>query len=311
MLPELKQRLNGLAADLKERAAGASDPGQTDYDEAVGVWLPSFRQQVDELLAEHERSQAHYAGLLRDAIRRIDREWGRLSRLNPFDPPLPEEDVERLAADLDAWRDTAERQANNPVALREILARHVPALEQRIALAIDQISAGRRDLEGLDRQYRKAAQNAHNLRMTIRDQRADSAFPELSWETEEADRVWEQALEAERNAQTSRTLLQACDHLQRGVNAALQAEQLYARVEHQMQSALRRLNEELRALSSGLDKARRQADDLRARGEEDEAAELERALDGVERGIALAHESGAFEEALRRLRDARTTLERV
>ena len=163
-----------------------------------------------------------------------------------------------MAADLDAWRDTAERQADNPVALREILGRHAPALEQRIDLAIEQITAGRRDLEALDRHYRKAAQNAHALRMRIRDLRAENAFASLTWDTEEADRVWDEAMEAERDCQTARTLLQACDHLQRAVNAALQAEQLYSRVEHQMQSALRRLDDELRGLHAGIDRARKQ-----------------------------------------------------
>jgi hypothetical protein len=311
MLPELRQRLNVLADALKEQRDRVADAAQTDHDEAVTAWLPSFQQQLEELRAEHARSQTHHAGLLRDAIRRIDKQWTRLSRLDPFDPPLPEEDVERLGADLEAWRDTAERQADNPVALREILGRHAPPLEQRIDLAIEQVISGRRDLEALDRQYRRAAQNAHALRMRIRDLRAESAFPSLAWDTDEADRVWDQALESERNSQATRTLLQACDQMQRAVNAALQAEQLYARVEHQMQSAMRRLGDELRALQAGIDKARRQADDLRERGEEDEAAEVERACEAAERGIELAYESGTFEEALRRLRDARGALGRA
>jgi hypothetical protein len=310
MLPELRQRLNSLADALKEQVSLAADPAQLDHDRAVNAWLPSFRQQIEELDAEQARSRAHYAGLLRETIRRIDKQWTRLARLDPYDPPLPAEDVVRLAADLDAWRDTAERQADNPVALREILARHAPALEQRIVLAIEQITTGRRDLEALDRHYRKAAQNAHALRMRIRDLCAESAFANLTWETEEADRIWDEALEAERDCQTARTLLQACDHLQRAVNAALQAEGLYARVEHQLQSALRRLNDELRGVHGAISKARRQADALRERGEEEEAAEIERACDGAERGIELAYASGTFEEALRRLRDARDTVER-
>lgn len=310
MLPELRQRLNALTDSLKDQSAIIADPAQTDHDEALNVWLPSFRQQIEELHAEHQRSQADYAGLLRDTIRRIDKQWSKLSRLDPFDPPLPGEDVTRLAADLDAWRDTAERQADNPVALREILGRHAPALEQRIDLAIEQITAGRRDLEALDRHYRKAAQNAHALRMRIRDLRAENAFANLTWDTEEADRVWDEAMEAERDCQTARTLLQACDHLQRAVNAALQAEQLYSRVEHQMQSALRRLDDELRGLHAGIDRARKQADALRERGEDEEAVDIERACEGAERGIELAYESGTFEEALRRLRDARSALGR-
>ena len=310
MLPELRQRLNGLTDAMKEHRALVTDPSQIDHDEAVSVWLPSFEEQIEELHAEHNRSLAHHAALLREAIRRIDKQWNKLSRLDPYDPPLPAEDVTRLAADLDAWRDTAERQADNPVALREILGRHAPALEQRIDLAIEQIAAGRRDLEALDRHYRKAAQNAHALRMSIRGLRAESAFPSLAWDTDEADRVWDEALEAERDCQTARTLLQACDHLQRAVNAALQAEQLYSRVEHQMQSALRRLGDELRAVQTGIDKARKQADALRERGEDEEAAEVERACEGAERGIDLAYESGTFEEALRRLRDARGALGR-
>ena len=128
---------------------------------------------------------------------------------------------------------------------------------ERIVLAIEQITTGRRDLEALDRHYRKAAQNAHALRMRIRDLCAESAFANLTWETE-ADRIWDEALEAERDCQTARTLLQACDHLQRAVNAALQAEGLYARVEHQLQSALRRLNDELRGVHEAISKARRQ-----------------------------------------------------
>jgi len=311
MLPELRQRLNALADALKEQRGRAGDPAQTDYDEAVKAWLPSFQQQLEELRAEHARSQAYHVGLLRDAIRRIDKQWTRLSRLDPFDPPLPEEDVQRLGADLEAWRDTAERQADNPVALREILARHAPSLEQRIALAIEQVTSGRRDLEALDRQYRRAAQNAHALRMSIRDLRAESAFPDLTWDTDEADRVWDQALESERGSQTARTLLQACDQMQRGVNAALQAEQLYTRVEHQMQSAMRRLGDELRSLQAAINKGRRQVDELRERGQEDDADAIERACEAAERGIELAYESVTFEEALRRLRDARDALGRA
>jgi len=275
------------------------------------VWLPSFRQQLEELRVEHARSQAQCAELLRDTIRRIDRQWTKLSRLDPFDPPLPEEDVERLGADLEAWRDTAERQANSPVALREILGRHIPALEQRIDRAIEQITAGRRDLEALDRRYRKAAQNAHARRMSIRSLRAESPFPNIGWNTDEADHVWDQALEAESASQAARTLLQACDQMQRAVNAALQAEQLYARIEHQMQSALQRLEDELRGLQASLDRAQGRAEEVRQEGEDDEAAELEMACEAAERGIELAYESGTFEDALRCLRDARDTLNRT
>jgi len=311
MLPELRQRLNALTDALKEQQNCLADPAEIDYDDAVHVWLPSFRQQLEELRVEHARSQAQCAELLRDTIRRIDRQWTKLSRLDPFDPPLPEEDVERLGADLEAWRDTAERQANSPVALREILGRHIPALEQRIDRAIEQITAGRRDLEALDRRYRKAAQNAHARRMSIRSLRAESPFPNIGWNTDEADHVWDQALEAESASQAARTLLQACDQMQRAVNAALQAEQLYARIEHQMQSALQRLEDELRGLQASLDRAQGRAEEVRQEGEDDEAAELEMACEAAERGIELAYESGTFEDALRCLRDARDTLNRT
>jgi hypothetical protein len=315
MLPESQQRLTELQQNLRERMLLYGDPAKINYDEAAGEWLPSFMRQVEELHLAHENSIRHYQELMREAFSRIDRQWARLNRLNPLDPPGPAEDVNRLAADLEAWRTEAEKQEDNPLALQELLGRSTAALEQRIEVAQRQITEGRRALEGLDRQYAKHAQAVRDLQTRILTIQRENHWPKLVWDTLEAEHAWQKTQELERVGRAAVGLVTACDQVQQAVNAAQQAEQLYARVERQMDSAVRRLDDEYRAVVNGQRRIQSRAEALRARdsspeGSSEELAALDELNASVERALQMAEATATFEDALRYLRDARALLGR-
>ncbi len=308
MLPELAQRVQDLKTAFSERADALRDAAQVNYDEAVGEWLPSFSRQVEAVQMEHENSVGHYRVALRDAIGRIDRQWARLNRFDPHAQPGPEDDMEQLIEELNAWRAEAEKQADNPRALRDLVGARAEALEQRLITAYQQISEGRRALEALDRQYRRYSQAARTLKTTIREMQQRTQWPQLTWATADADRIWEQVSELERESHAARTLSEAGDRLQKATTAAQQAEQLYARTEHLMSSTLRRLDDEARAANAALARGARRAEALNNGGDTEAAAALQEHLDGAQHAIELAQAATTFEDALRHLRDAREIL---
>jgi hypothetical protein len=104
------------------------------------------------------------------------------------------------------------------------------------------------------------------------------------------------------------TFVQALDELNKGVDAAERAEQLYSRVQRQMVSALRHLGDALRVLNRGVDRRQRQVAQLRERGDTEAAARLEAECVRAEQTADLAQGASSFEDALRYLRDASNAL---
>lgn len=308
MLPELQQRVQGISASLDERRAALRDPAQVNYDEAMGEWLPSVLQRVEALRGEHEDSSNHYRAMLKETIARVDRAWGRLSKLDMHAKPGPEEDMDQLIADLNAWRAEAQRQTGNPLALREIAGPQGAALEERVETAHRQIAEGRRAVEALDRQYRRYSQSARSLRAAIQEMRQSSRWPKLGWDTREADRIWEQANDLERESHAAPTLSQEAAQLQRAATASQQADQLYAQTERLMSNALRRLDDETRSIYAVVERGERRATALRVEGNTDAYTALEERLVSARRAIETAQAATTLEDALRYLRDAREAL---
>ncbi|OGO04064.1 MAG: hypothetical protein A2Y73_08650 [Chloroflexi bacterium RBG_13_56_8] len=311
MLPELKDRLDALEAHLQQQSTALQDPSQVNYDEALGEWLPRIRQELKELRLEHANSLRRYGLALEDAIRRIDRQWTRLERLGPEDPPIAEQDIEQLEADVTAWKEEAERATESPLLLRDLLGRRVAALEERIEAIQSQIKEGRDQLESLAREYRQHAQATHALRDKIRQMLSESEWDHIDWSIEESERAWEDAVKQERASHSAQDLASASDQLQRAVNAAERAEQLHSRTEHQVSSALTRLDEELYEVVSALERCERRADQLGERGMPEEAIKIEALCRRAERNVEMAKSATTFEDALAYLRESKEILSRI
>jgi hypothetical protein len=310
MVPELQEQLNALMESYQKQRAALSDATQVNYDEMTQQWLPALQQQLADLRAEHDNSLAHYQDLLRQAIGRIDRQWSRLQRLNPYEQPGPQEDVDKLANNLEAWRAAAEQQADNPLALREFVGRRVALLEQSIDNAQQQIVEGRHALEMLDRQYHKAAQGGRSWRLSMHDMMGSNRWTHLTWETSEFEEAWQQGVELERQSRTALTLPDAANLLQQALNAVQQATQGYTRVGRQMGNAIGRLNEEYDAVMAGQTRLQQHAEEQRALGPSEELAALDNTLAAVERTVRMAENGATFDDILRYLREARAMLSR-
>ncbi len=305
MLPELCQRLAALEQEIGERLGLLGDPSQVDYAAMSQEWLPSVLRQVEELERAQRESVQHYRALAQDVARDLERQWARLGKLNPQEPPVPEEDLAKLAEDLQAWRDEIAAQADNPVALRELIGRRATALEQRVENARQEIVEGRRRLETLYRAYTRHAQRVRALREAIRAHRQEGRWPQLDWESaEEAEALWGRAVELEQASRAGATLALANDQLQRACNTAQQAEDLFARIERQMASGLQRLNQELAGVTKALERGQRRAAVLREAGPSPELSALEERLAEAQRALELAHGATTFDDALRHLRTA-------
>ncbi len=305
MLPELRQRLAALESEIGNQLALLGDPSQVDYDAVAQQWLPGALRQVEELERAQRESLQHYRALAQEVARDLERQWARLNKLNPQEPPVPEEDLTKLADDLQAWREAIEAQADNPLALRELIGRRATALEQRLENARQEIVEGRRRLEALYRVYNRHAQGVRSLREAIRAHRQEGQWPQLAWESaEEAEALWGRATELEQASRTSPTLALAGEQLQRACNTAQQAEDLLARIERQMAGGLQRLNQELAGVTKALERGRRRVAALREAGPSPELNMLEERLAEAQRALELARASTTFDDALRHLHTA-------
>ena len=308
MLPELRQQFEDLRRRLEDRLVVLNDPTQINYDETVKEWLPSLMRQLQEIESAHQNDVEHYSRTLRDAIRNIDQQWARLTKLEPLVPPRPEEDIDKLAKDLDLWRGEVGRQEDNPLALRDLTGQRAALLEARIETARSQVAQGRRALDALKKQYLRNAQAVRNLRGTIQGMQNRSQWPQLVWEMGEAEQLWERSIALERESETAATLLSANNLLQQAVSTAQPAEQTYARVEYQMESALGRLDRELQKVDVALERGRRLANELREEGPSEELSEQEGINARAERAIEIARAATTFEDALRYVREADNAL---
>ncbi len=311
MLPDTKHHLEALVLRVKEQAQVIGVPSKIDYDDALKSTWPALENEVAQVRLEHERSVAEYEAMQRDTIKRLDRSWTRLARLQPEELPGPEEDVERLSSDLDAWHAQVEREAGNLPALRDLLGRTVAALEQRIEKAEEQIVEGRRRFESLEKDYRRHAQSARDMRLAVRELEQSSRWTSLHWDWARAEEAWQEAVRMERAGQQATKLAEAGDALQQARKAAEEADDLFEAVERQMASALRRLDDELRAVNRSLERAARQMDQARDRGDQASQTILDTAQSDAQRLVQAAVGSATFEEALRNLRDARKAIESV
>jgi hypothetical protein len=309
MLPELQARLQGLEVAYAEHVQEFDDPTQVDYDEAVGDWLPSVLREIDEIQSAHQSDVQHYHVALRETQSVIDRQWTRLTRLEPRQAPRPDEDIEKLAHDLDAWREETNREVDNPLGLHDLLGPRAAALQRRIEAAHKQIVEGRRALENLTRQYRRQSRSVQNLRSAVRGLRAGGQWPQLTWDEAEAEDVWEQTVAVQRETEQAALLAEALSAMQDAVNLAQQAEQTYGRLQYQMSTVLARLDEELGVVAGRLEKQQRVADQLRELGRSQELAALDDHNERIEALIDMARSAKGLDDALRHLRDASDALD--
>jgi len=309
MLPDTRQHLEAVALRVKEQQQLSRDLSRMDYDEAVNRVLPALADEAAQVSLEHEQSVAEYEAMLKDVGKRLDRSWARIARLKPEDLPGPEEDVVRLSADYDAWQAEIERETGNLPALRDLMGPPATALQQRMENVEKQITDGRRRLESLQRDYGRRAQGAREARLALRETEQQSRWTGLRWEWAEAEEAWQEAVRMERASQEATKLVAAADALQQAIGAAEEAKELFGRVERQMSSALRRLDDELRAVNRGLDRASRQADEARRQGNQGAAAALETAQSDAQRFVQAAANAATLDDALRNLREARKAIE--
>jgi hypothetical protein len=320
MLPERQKRFETMRARLYQEARRLSDPGHVDYDTLFDDLLPALVSEIQAIQADHAEDIERLYRAVRDTANQLARRWNRLRKLDPFSRPRPDEDPETLRLDLEAWRAEADSRRDDPAALQRLVGREALALNQRIDAAYEQIIEGRRSLEASRKVYFRHAQRVRDLRDALEEGAKDSDWPRLSWDLSEAERVWAKALALERDSGAAGTLLQANNELQQAVNTVQQAEQLYALAEHQVQNALRRLQEEHRAANAALEQGLQRARELRAQGGDGETEDPSW-QDRVEAAEALCQEArsslqaaqavSTFEEALRRLREATNLLARI
>jgi hypothetical protein len=311
MLPELTERYVTLREAVAHQMETYADPAQVDYDAAVEDWLPAVLRQLDELRVAHDSDNRHYVGLLKETQLQIDRAWARLVRLNPKQVPGPSEDVESLATAVEDWQRAVTKAQAAPQELRELLGRQAAVLMQRIEGATQEISEGRRELENLERQARRRIQAVRDLRAQVHELRRASQWSKLQWNIDDVEKAWEQVLTLEKQSRNATVIGQVTDQLQRALNGAQQVEQSYASIEHQLRSALRRLDEEHRALSSSLERGQARAVQLQEQGLDEDAAAVAAACASAQRFGEMAQQSILFEDALRYLREARHALGRL
>mgnify|MGYP005844342297 CR=1 FL=1 len=311
MLPELADKLKTLFQEYRQGLRARSGPADTNYDEATQDWLPSIIARIEEIAGLHEADVTHYRRVARDRRRHLDRLWSRLERLAPLEPPRPEEDAERLAADLEDWHTEVNKEKDNPLALSLLVGRRAHVLEQRLTTARQQIIEGRRALKGLRRQYARHVQAVQSLRSAIRDLERHSQWSQITWDLDEADALWEHTGTVERAALAAATLSEAVNQMQRAVNSAERAAQTYARLEHEIDTALARLDDELAEINTALLRGQRRAEQLQKEGHDPEADHLLARCEAATRIVEMAQQASSFEDALRHLREASNRLARI
>ncbi len=308
MLPEVRERLETLRQEFVTQSHRIETPSQVDYHRAHEEWLPSLTSQLEEILATHKNDLEHYQRAARETEKTLQRTWTRLNKMRPYEQPMPQEDIDALGAELESWQAAVEANAENPAALRTVVGRRAAALQERMESAQRHIREGRSRLKELSNVYQRSIRRIRNLRGSIRETQENNQWSRITWETKDAQDIWEQAVALERQSATASTLREANNQLQEAVNTAQKAEEMYKRMGNQMERALRQLNDELRAVEKGLDRGRDRAQNLEEEGLPDEAAEISQICDRAERITEMATSASTFEDALRHLREARDIL---
>ena len=320
MLAERQKRFEALSAQVHQEAQRLSNPGQVDYDVLFDDTLPAIVSEIQAIQADHAEDAQRLDRAVRDSAAQLSRRWNRLRKVEPFARPRPEEDPEALRLDLEAWRARVDQHRDDPAALQRLVGREALALGQRLDVAYEQVTEGRRALEASRKAYYRHAQKVRELRESLEQVAKHSDWPRLHWDLGEAERVWAKALSLERDSGAAENLLQANNELQQAVNIAQQAEQLYALAEHQVQNALRRLQEEQRAANMALAQGLQRARELRAQGDDGELEDpswqdrieaAETLCQEARRSLQAAQSTTTFEDALHRLREATNLLARI
>jgi chromosome segregation ATPase len=311
MLPEVRERLDALRQEFIAQRHKMETPSQVDYHKAREEWLPSLKSQLEEIISTHENDMEHYQRVARETERTLQRAWTRLEKMQPYEQPLPQEDVDELGAALESWHAEVKAEAESPSGLRALVGRRAAALQERMENAQSQIREGRRRLKELSKTYQRSAKTIHNLRSSIREIKESSQWPQIAWDTEDARDTWELAVALERQSATAPTLREASNQLQEAVNTAQKAKELYGHIENQMERALRQLDEEFRAVNKRLTRGRDRAATLEEEGASGEAEDIIEICDRGERRIEMATSASTFEDALRHLREARNILTRL
>ncbi|MBN1399352.1 MAG: hypothetical protein JXA74_00860 [Anaerolineae bacterium] len=310
MLPELAERLDHLTDNLTQATPMLAEPGQVDYDEALGSWLPTFAQELEELHETHQQHVQNYRGQLHSARAELERLWRRLQRLDPEAVPAPSVDVQALADDWARWRQDAQHWQESPARLHELVGQRSRALAELMEQAHTEIVEGRRVQEALARQCDQRLQALNSRRQRIQDQRRASDWPQLDWETRAAREAWTQALALERESRAPLKLEQVIDQLRRALQMIERAEAEYEAIERRMRTGLRRLDGDLRSVTTALARSQREFERLEAGGALDRAAATSTRCVEAERAVERARGAATFEEVLRHLREAGDLLAR-
>lgn len=310
MLPELAERYDNWLLLYHEQRAALADPAQMDYERAAADWLPQVTSEAQSILSAYEGDLVHYGKQLEEARRRLERSWQRLQRLEPQQPPLPQEDINKLTEDIDSWMATGKAEAANPAVLSGLVTHQASDLERRIDLARRQISEGRQALSSLERQFQQIGQSLQKTRASLRALQNDTQWQQIKWVLGSGEETWERALAAEASSKESESLEMAVNEMQRAINVGQEAQQIYAGSEQQLRSAVDRLNREFRAATNNLDRAQRRANQLRQEGPSEELDALDERISSAMSLVSMAQNASNFEDALRHLTAAQEELGR-
>lgn len=310
MLPELAERYDNWLPLYQEQRAALADPAQMDYERAATDWLLQVTSEAQSILSAYEGDLVHYGRQLEETRRRLERSWRRLQRLEPQQPPFPEEDINKLTEDVASWMATGEAEAANPAVLSALVTHQASDLERRIDLARRQISEGRQALSSLERQFQQLGQALQKTRASLRSLQNDTQWQQITWVLGSGEETWERALAARASSQESDSLDMAVNEMQRAVNLGQEAQQIYAGSEQQLRSALDRLNREFRAATNDLDRAQRRANQLRQVGPSEELDALDERISSAMSLVSMAQNASNFEDALRHLTAAQEELAR-
>ena len=311
MLPEVRDQYDAWCESYQARLRTLQDAAQIDYDEAADQWLPKTLSEGREIQAAHQEDISRYRSLSQEALRRLDKEWQRLQKLDPMQHPRPhEEELERLIADYDGWQSAIEAQEDNPAVLSDLVSRHASSLEKRIDAVRDEIVEGRQTLTALDKQYQQQLQAVQKSRKTIRTLLQDSQWGEIEWDLADGESLVERAVTHQEASRQADLLEEAANQMRRAVKMAEEAAQIYQGMEQQLRSAQDKLNREFRAASADLDRAQRRAGELRQQGASEALHGLEERCASATGLISLAQSAATFEDALRHLREAQEDLAR-
>jgi len=308
MLPGLRERYRALSQEYRDKLSTLSDPAQVNYDHCVNIWLPDIETASADIKLAHERDTSHYQRMVRERAAQVEKKWARLVRLDPLDPPLPEENVERLERDVERWLTDLEKQQGNLPVQREALGKRADDLERRIEGAIRQVDEGRAELRALEKRFDRHAQAVRSARGRLRDLERTSAWPNIDWELDDIEARWEQATLERHAARTSPSLQDARQRMTQAIASSETADDAFQEALRGMHGDLQVLSGDLRQATQALDRALGEVELLEEQGEADDAETLRLACNRAQERLDAAQEARTPEDVSRALRDVNELL---